>query len=126
MTCGEKGGHLTARGTLCAQNIPRNGLACIWHSRDAAERKALALKGSISARMKIIACLPGDTPSPVLDNPAGVRKLITETIQDARTGKLDHRIAMAVFAGTQAALKLAELELSSLIGQHEKRLGLRA
>ncbi|HZF03671.1 MAG TPA: hypothetical protein VE932_04990 [Patescibacteria group bacterium] len=75
--------------------------------------------------MRSIPCLPGDTPSPVLDNPSGVRTLIADTINDARTGRLDHRIAAVVIAGAQAALKLAELEVAGLIGEHERRLGLR-
>ena len=124
MKCGEKG-FVTLDGRPCGQTIGRSASACLWHSRNAQERRALALKGGIASRMKTIVCLPGDTPSPVIDNPAGVRALIADTINDARTGRLDHRIAMVVIAGATAAIKLAELEIAGLIGEHERRLGLR-
>jgi hypothetical protein len=75
--------------------------------------------------MQKIASLPADaTPNPVLDSPAGVRQLIGDTIQAARTGSLDHRIAAVVIAGATAAIKLAELEVAAQIGALERRLRL--
>jgi hypothetical protein len=123
--CGDKG-FLTATGQPCGQTIGRSASACLWHSRNAQERRALALKGGIASRMRTIVCLPGDTPSPVLDSPEGVRTLIADTINDTRTGRLDHRIAMVVIAGATAALRMAELQLAAKIAEHERRLELRA
>jgi len=124
MKCGDRG-HVGADGRPCGQTIGVEARACVWHRTDAEGRRRLAMKGGVASRMRSIPCLPGDTPSPVLDNPSGVRTLIADTINDARTGRLDHRIAAVVIAGAQAALKLAELEVAGLIGEHERRLGLR-
>ena len=82
-------------------------------------------KTNIDSRMKSVATLPDSTPSPVLSDPAGVRRVLTETIQQARTGKLDHRIAAVVIQGVVAAVKLAELEVAAQIGDLERRFRLR-
>jgi hypothetical protein len=121
MKCGDKG-FVTATGAPCGQTIGTRAKACIWHSRTAEERSALALRGGIATRMRTVPTLPEETPSPVLDNPEGVRQLIAETVQAARTGKLDHRIASVVIAGATAAIKLAELEVAGQIGALERRL----
>jgi hypothetical protein len=124
MKCGDRG-FTTADGRPCGQNISARASACLWHSRNAEERRALALRGGLASRMKTIAVLPDDTPDPVLDNPGGVRALIGQTVQQVRTGQLDHRIAAVVIAGAQAAIKLAELQVAAQIGDLERRFRLR-
>jgi len=49
--CGEKG-WTTAAGTPCQQNIGKNAAGCLWHSKSAAGRLALAMKGGIASRMR--------------------------------------------------------------------------
>jgi hypothetical protein len=122
--CGELG-FTTAEGTLCGQNIPPGAKGCLWHSRTPQERRELAIKGSFASRRKHPPVLPSDTSAPVLDNPAGVRQLIAETIQQTRTGQLDHRLAMVVISGARAAIELAQLEVAVMVGDLERRLRLR-
>ena len=124
MTCGERG-HTTNDGRPCGQVIGEHDTACIWHRRTPEERRALALKGTFASRMKHTPILPSDTAAPVLDNPAGVRQLIADTIQQTRTGQLDHRIAMVVISGARAAIELAQLEVAVMVSDLERRLRLR-
>lgn len=115
---------MLSTGAPCGQGTAP-GKRCVWHSSDPEERRALALKGGIASRLKTIAVLPAGTPDPVLDNPAGVRELIGQTVQAARTGALDYRIAAVVIAGATAAIKLAELQVAAQIGDLERRFRLR-
>jgi hypothetical protein len=124
MKCGDRG-HVGANGSPCGQTISASAKACLWHSRDAEERRALAMRGAAASRLRSVPTLAADTPSPVLDSPAGVRRLIGDTIQAARTGALDYRIASVVIAGATAAIKLAELEVAAQLGALEKRFHLR-
>jgi hypothetical protein len=125
LRCGDKTGHITKAGTLCQQPIGPGAKGCIWYGKTPEEKSALALKGAVASRLKTIATLPADTAQPVLDSPAAVRAELASTIHDTRTGRLDHRVAMVVIAGINAALKLAELEVAAQIGDLERRFRLR-
>ena len=48
MKCGDKG-HTTRLGAPCQQTIGVDAKGCLWHTRDAAERHLLALKGGLVA-----------------------------------------------------------------------------
>lgn len=124
MRCGDKG-FTSATGAPCGQNIAADAPGCLWHSTDADGRREIALRGGIASRLRTIAALPSDTTAPVLDNPAGVLELLGDTIQQVRTGRLDHRLGAVVIAGVTAALKLAELKVAAQIGDLERRFRLR-
>jgi hypothetical protein len=124
LKCGDKG-FTTANGAPCGQNIGADARGCVWHTADAEGRRALALKGGIASRLRTVVALPGDTPPPVLDSPAAVRAELAATIDQVRTGRLDHRIGAVVINGIATAIKLAELEVAAQIGDLERRFRLR-
>lgn len=123
--CGDAG-DIRADGRPCEQDV-RPGQLCIHHrpGTTADDRRMLALRGAAASRLKSIAVLSADTASPVLDNPAGVRALLAETVQAARTGQLDHRVAAVVINGARAAIELAQLVVASQIGDLERRFKVR-
>src|SRR5262245_12749608 len=128
--CGDAGGVLVGTGEPC-RTVTLAGQRCIWHPEMTPEaaagvRQAFAQRGGIATRKRHTPILPATVPYPVLDNPSGVRALLADTIQAARTGKLDRRIAMVVINGATAAIKLAELEVAAQIGELERRFGLKS
>ena len=110
---------LTADGKAC--RWPTNGEFCYQHDPQREEERGLSkrLGGFIATKAR---ALPLQTPSPSLEEPAALRRLIGETIHQVRTGILHPSIANSVFLGISQALKLAELELSAQITQLEQRL----
>jgi hypothetical protein len=90
MKCGEKG-HLTAQGTPCRQNIPKFGTACLWHSRNAEGRKALAMKGGIKARM--MRFLPRTVLPPDFATTESIVRWAQVTAKKVLSGELDPRAA---------------------------------
>lgn len=121
MKCGDRG-HTTVQGRPCDQNIPDDAAGCLWHTRDAAERRELALRGSIKGAVRKKRALPGTTPYPVLADPEGCRRVLSDTIQQVRTGHLHPQLGSVVIAGVRAAVELASLEVSAQVTRLERLL----
>jgi hypothetical protein len=67
--CGDLG-HQTAMGGPCQQNIGAKATGCLWHSRNADERRLLALKGGIASRMRT--ALPSTYQVPEFTDPDSI------------------------------------------------------
>jgi hypothetical protein len=57
-----------------------------------------------------------------LDSPERIRDLLSKTVHDVRLGRLAPPVAHAVFAGVGQALRLAELEVGSMITDLERAI----
>ena len=113
-----RGEALTADGKPC--RWPTNSRFCYQHDPEREEERGLSkrLGGFVATKAR---ALPAQTPPPSLEDPAGLRQLIGETIHQVRTGMLHPTVANSVFLGVGQALKLAELELSAQVTQLEQR-----
>ena len=119
MKCGDKG-HVTATGELCQQNINAKAAGCLWHTRDAAARRLLSLKGSVASRMN--RALPASYDIPEFSDEGSILAFARELVRLALKEDVDLRrlaeargaasLALsAVSAKTQAKLVDALLRL---------------
>lgn len=88
MKCGDRG-FLTAAGQPCGQTIGARASACLWHSRNAEERRALALRGGIASRMR--SALPATTPEPPFDTPESIVAWAQRMARSALVDDVDPR-----------------------------------
>ncbi len=112
MICGDKG-HLTAKGTPCQQNIPRNGTACIWHSRSPEGRRVLAMKGGLASRM--MRYLPKSSAHPDFATTGAIVSWAQETARQVLCGDLDPRAA-------GEARQLAALTIAARVSDAQERI----
>lgn len=105
MKCGDRG-HVTAQGTPCQQNIPKGAMACLWHSRSAEGRRALAMKGSIKAHM--MRYLPRDALPPDFQSTPAIVTWAETTAKKVLSGELDAKAA-------GEARQLAQLAISARV-----------
>ena len=113
----------TADGRPCPARPLGGSDRCYQHSEDPtiAEHRAVSRRlGGINATHQRF--LGADAPSPVLENPVGVRELLADTIQQVRTGQLTPAAANSVVYAVGTALKLAELELSAKVAKLEQAM----
>ena len=119
MKCGDRG-HLTAQGTPCQQNIPKGSAACLWHSRSAEGRRALAMKGSIKAHM--MRFLPRSALPPDFQSTASIVAWAQQTAKKVLSGELDPKAAgearqlasLAISARVADATEVMATTLSSI------------
>jgi hypothetical protein len=104
-------------GQPCGQKLGAMREACPWHE-DGATPQTRSMLASSGGGARV---LPLETPWPVLDNPRAVRRLLAETLHQVRTGQLSTSIASVTFYGLNVAIKLAELEVSSVISRIERQ-----
>jgi hypothetical protein len=90
MKCGDRG-HLAASGEPCQQTIGKHTAACIWHSRSAEGRSALAMKGGIASRMRRF--LSKNAPPPEFASTEAIVVWAQTTAQQVLCGDLDPRAA---------------------------------
>jgi hypothetical protein len=116
-------GATTADGRPCPLRPLRGSDRCFQHSEDPAvvEQRAVArrLGGLNATRQRYLS--EGTVP-PVLENPAGIRAVLADTIQQVRTGQLPPAAANSVVYAVSTALKLAEMELSAQVAELEQAL----
>jgi hypothetical protein len=93
MRCGDKG-FKNSIGEPCAQRIAAAAPACLWHRRTPEDRRLIAMRGSILARMK--KALSPEYQVPGLDSPEAVLGFAQELARLALTEDVDlRRIAEA-------------------------------
>jgi hypothetical protein len=115
--CTEK----TRSGDPCRATAGADG-RCFWHSDrfSDAERRAAAIKGGYLATQRVM--LDGEVPPVDLSNEDGARKLLEQTIDQVRTGKIASTVANSIFNGLTVAIRLAELKLAAQVAQLEAEL----
>ena len=111
-------------GAPCGQDLGPDRQFCPWHDPDVApdKRRALAVRGGLARGRKVLSRLPADTPMIYLDSPEAIRELLSLTVHDVRVGRVVPAVAHAIFAGVGQALRLAEIEVGSLITDLEREL----
>jgi hypothetical protein len=115
---------VTKGGASCGQDLGPDREFCVWHdpSLSPDKRHRLAVRGGLARGRKALSRLPAETPIIRLDSPEAIRELLSLTVHDVRLGHLAPRVAHAVFAGVAQALRLAELEVGSMITDLERAL----
>jgi hypothetical protein len=122
--CGERG-HLTVEGLPCGQEIAEHAAGCVWHVSSPEQRSELASRGQLEGQRRRKRALPASTAYPVLSDPEGCRKVLSDTIQSVRTGCLHPQLGSVVIAGVRVAIELATLEVAAQVGDLERRFRLR-
>ena len=112
MKCGERG-HRTVTGEPCQQTIGAHAAACVWHSRSAEGRRALALKGGIASRMRNF--LPKSAPPPEFASTRAIVAWAQTTAHQVLRGDLDPRAAAE-------ARQLAGLAISARVADAQERM----
>lgn len=113
MKCGDKTGHITAKGTLCQQEIAADAPGCIWFVRTPDERSELAMKGGIASRLRRF--LPASAPPPEFSSTPAIVMWAQTTAQKVLAGELDPRAA-------GEARQLAALTISARVADAQERL----
>jgi hypothetical protein len=120
--CGDFG-HLKKDGSPCGFSIPEGRTICAYHSRNADERKALAMKGAASASLKHT--LPEDFEIGELQTTeelkAFIRKMLEwvlkKPIERWRAGEARGLLSLIVqIDQVQATQKLADAVLTAQHG----------
>jgi hypothetical protein len=88
MKCGDKG-FKNSLGEPCQQNITKASPACLWHRRTPEQRRLIAARGSILARMK--KALSPEYQVPGLDSPEAILGFAQELARLALTEDVDMR-----------------------------------
>jgi hypothetical protein len=93
---------------------------CFSHSENpkVVEQRTVARRlGGLNATRQRF--LPTNTAPPVLENAAGVRQVLEQTIHQVQTGQLPPAVANSVIYAVGTSLKLAEMELSAKVAALE-------
>ncbi len=112
MKCGDLG-HKTRTGKPCGQIIGPKAKGCLWHTRDAAGRKLLSMKGTIVARLK--RALPKSYAIPEFVSPDSIKAFARELARLALTEDVDFR-RLAEARGA------AHLALAAISATNQERL----
>lgn len=90
--------HERPDGTRCKTAALRGRRLCFFHDPSMAKkRKAARSRGGLTATIPTrAAVLPADTPDLKLETAADVKKLLAETINQARRGQLAVNVANAI------------------------------
>ena len=106
--------HIKDDGTRCGQPAMRNDDHCFWHSKNISEKKKeeVRKKGG-----KVVKILSQESLEPIkIEDTVDVVLLLADTINRARAGKMDTRVANCV--GLLSGQILRAFEISDV----EKRL----
>lgn len=103
---------MLATGEPCGQGTAP-GRRCVWHTRDAAGRRLLALKGGVASRMR--SYLPSSAPRPEFSSTAAVVAWAEATAHKVLSGALDPRAA-------GEARQLAALTIQARSAEAQERL----
>jgi hypothetical protein len=113
----------TTSGRPCPLKVVRGSAAhCYQHAPEFAEERHLArVRGGREATARRV--LAASTQPPAVDTVEAVRDLLSETIQQVRTGQLAPNVGSVVISGINSALKVVELALTARkIAELEKEL----
>jgi len=115
--CGDSGGR-TLAGAPCEQLVEQGRPRCCWHPLEesgvteeqrAEQRRELATRGSVQARLNVMLSLPPETPDPVYRTPADVLAFAERTAGQVLRRELDTRLAAEAHENAALALKAMEL-----------------
>lgn len=103
-------------GSVCRANAAAGGAFCTFHDPENAAMQAAAKVEGGRARSRPRAVLPEGHPEMTVASARDVGRLLSDTINQVRTGKIDPRIANTV--GYLASVLLRSVE----VGELEERL----
>jgi hypothetical protein len=116
-------GYLKRNGEPCRTNPVGDGTGhCYWHSEkvDPNERMAAAVRGGLHAtHQRTLAKIESRTS---LSSERAARRLLEQTIDDVRLGRITPNIANSVAQLVATAIKLGELRLTSELARLEREL----
>ena len=107
MKCGDKG-HKTKHGVPCDQNISARAKGCLWHTRNAAQRRILAAKGSVVGRMKNV--LPATYRVPPFDTRESIVNWARDMAGKVLRGELSPKLSAEARGHAQLALQARTAE----------------
>jgi hypothetical protein len=107
--CGDAGGRILTTGEPCRQGTGQ-GRRCCWHSTTPDGRRALSMKGLVSAQLGALKRLAADAPLPTFAD----REAIVEWAQDMAgrvlRGELDPKLSAEARGHAQLALQARTAE----------------
>ena len=108
--------HIKPDGQRCNAFAQSNSLLCFSHDPDKAQERAIAHRaGGLANKIK------ADLTPITIEKSKDVVKLITSTMNELRQGKVDIKIANALFYGANVLLKAFEMtEITSRLESVER------